>query len=96
MANLKRFIVHFDAYVEFSIDESLVKEASKLGSERNQYGFEHRGEVLEHIARNVIINGVKQLSRLDGFADCNNSQMEVHEVNLDYGDLEEIDDDSEM
>lgn len=71
----KRFVIDVSAVVEVELDDSLVPD-----DEWRETFYAHintLGDLAAHVAYNAAANGVRSISRLDGFADRDDSLCAV-------------------
>ena len=74
----KQFDVTFVCKVRVGIDESLTPD-DEWRSHFYSY-IKSLKDVAEHIAYNAVMNGIDKLSRLDGFADRDDSLSSIDTV----------------
>lgn len=64
----RKFRVRFEAEVEFTVDDALLKSCNTDEWRAQMHNFTRDEEFVEHIAFNTIINKTK-LESIDGYAD---------------------------
>lgn len=80
---MKHFKCHFTVEVEIAVADHVIAEVLLPDWSKNFYDLRTPQEVAEHIAYNVVANGVKDLTTLDGFAHFSKDDMRFDEPKVE-------------
>jgi hypothetical protein len=82
----RRFVIELSCVIE--IDSEVIRAVSKDWRKRF-YELETPGEIAEHLAFNMLVNG-RKLSQLDGFADLPNDAATIPADDIEIQCVDEL------